>query len=155
LGGNRVAPTPCQLGYYSGYGASSCTICPAGKYCALTSLPRPCPAGQYSEQGAHYCSWIPNGFYATELGVLTACPIGHICSHSSNPGMYNTNDRYIATKPRKCRAGYFCFSDQMWPCPAGTWSYEGSSFCTAITPGQYWTASYHPPGVCPAGYYQD
>ena len=43
------------LGYYSGAGASSCDICPAGSYCSLTVVTL-CEPGSYSLERYTNCT---------------------------------------------------------------------------------------------------
>ena len=53
--------TPCSSGYYSAaHGAASCTICPAGSYCTLTTATT-CAPGTYSLGGATSCTKCPAG----------------------------------------------------------------------------------------------
>jgi hypothetical protein len=132
---------PCPAGFYSGfkayqsYHASDVTIgcvqCPAGTYCAginvnSKAMPQPCQSGYYSEAGSATCYPCPDGHYCSEDGLLLACPSGSVCKWS---------DVTLSSKPRQCRAGYYCYADYELPCPTGSWSGAGASICTTIIPG--------------------
>ena len=69
-------PRECNKGYYSGYGASSCTQCPAGWKCTSPEvLPVPCGSGEYSSAGATSCLTCPDGTVCKN-GLLVACTAG-------------------------------------------------------------------------------
>lgn len=62
----------CSPGYYTGYAAVSCTICPAGFYCSDPSKPPiACPALQYSVAGSSQCHSCPAGSVCSSNGVIT------------------------------------------------------------------------------------
>ena len=53
---HRVAQVACTTGYYSGPGATNCTICPLGYKCANPAAqPQPCPLGTYAPLASTAC----------------------------------------------------------------------------------------------------
>lgn len=139
----------CPSGTYSGWGASSCTVCPAGYYCS-GGIVQACPTGQYSWEGSTSCSTCESQYYCDYTGIMYPCPAGHMCNEDVN---------YLS-KPRPCQAGYYCHNgNSEVGCPSGTYSLydanEGISTCTPVPPGYGFTASDHPPIRCAPGFYQD
>jgi len=52
-GGTLEYPKKCSAGYYTAFGASSCTICPVGYYCSdPAKRPIMCPVFEYAPEGS-------------------------------------------------------------------------------------------------------
>ncbi len=178
------APLACPPGTYSDVpGLAKCKMCPAGFYCAGTTVsPVVCPPG-------FYC---PNG---TRSANENACPIGtfgNVTGFDSLQACYNCTAGWYCDTPSldkpvgTCTAGYYCppgshdtFGKNSWNaqricprgsyCPAATGTpihcppgmYSNStgdvdgSKCIACPPGSYCAMSglQEPSGLCAPGYY--
>ena len=67
----------CASGKYSLEGATQCTSCPAGYFCANTDEnPVACNDGEYSMAGATNCSTCEAGKSCTATGTPTTCQEG-------------------------------------------------------------------------------
>ena len=72
-----MAPVACSSGKYSLLGATTCTTCPAGYYCAVTDQePVACSDGEYSMAGATACTECEAGKSCTATGTVNSCPAG-------------------------------------------------------------------------------
>uniref|UniRef100_K3WJP3 Tyrosine-protein kinase ephrin type A/B receptor-like domain-containing protein n=1 Tax=Globisporangium ultimum (strain ATCC 200006 / CBS 805.95 / DAOM BR144) TaxID=431595 RepID=K3WJP3_GLOUD len=80
------APTPCQSGYYSAGGATSCTPCPPGYACPDTTLNLrlQCAVGSYSSGGAASCTPCPAGYQCllTNGSSIQPCYPGWYSPHA-------------------------------------------------------------------------
>jgi len=71
------SPQPCcsKPGTFaSAERSSTCTVCPAGKFCPLgaTVTPTPCGKGYYSAEGAKICTPCPVNTFQSGTGA-TGC----------------------------------------------------------------------------------
>jgi hypothetical protein len=130
--------TKCPAGSYTNaVGQSSCTTCPAGKYCPLgtsdvSGTNQDCLAGYYCPSGTKSADQYPcpKGKFAGTTGSTVStdcqsCTAGYACE---NPG---TSDP--TTTP--CQAGYYCLVGSFFDIPQSV-TYGGM-----CSPGEY----------CPAG----
>lgn len=156
------APPPeiCEAGRWAPAGASSCTLCPAGRFgdteglfTAACSGPceagyecppgstypsvRLCPQGTFSPQGSEKCSLCPPGTYGDRKGLVSEwdckrCPAGQF---GDSPGLF------LSECSGRCLPGYACpeGSDKanQEKCAAGTYSEGGVGVCTPCPAGKY------------------
>lgn len=148
-GGTLTVMNLCGQGYYSTYGASTCTQCPAGFYCPTASQqPIACAPFTYAVAGSLACSPCPVGSVCNH-GVITTCTAGQFCANTAN------------TVAVPCPAGSFCpypyatSLDSTNLCPLGTYSAEGAVACTICPLGSACPAPSLGAQACPGGYYQD
>lgn len=108
--------TKCPAGTYTGTAQqSSCTTCPAGKYCVIgTSTPQDCPAGYYCPAGTKHANEYPcpKGKYnkltgKTQESECLTCPAGSVCEFSG------TADETATV----CAAGYYCLQGSTYTIP--------------------------------------
>eukprot|EP00354_Favella_ehrenbergii_P000595 CAMPEP_0170451428 /NCGR_PEP_ID=MMETSP0123-20130129/674_1 /TAXON_ID=182087 /ORGANISM="Favella ehrenbergii, Strain Fehren 1" /LENGTH=191 /DNA_ID=CAMNT_0010713119 /DNA_START=80 /DNA_END=656 /DNA_ORIENTATION=+ len=139
-------PRRCNKGYYSGFGADACIICPAGWSCLTPDvLPVPCPRGKYSSAGATTCLDCPDGAVCKGDGTIAICMPGEVCKASAD-----------YAEPIKCKAGKRCPDGKTEAdCPTGSYSLEGSSYCTICPKGSRCPNKDHDPIPCGDGTYQD
>lgn len=104
---------PDPLGSYSGAGAGSATLCAVGSY-----------AG---ETGAVVCTPASLGYYVASIGAAeqAPCPAGSFAEVTGSTGCTTTPPDTYSTGAAASPT----------PCPAGTESPAGASFCTA-TPSE-------------------
>jgi hypothetical protein len=143
-GTSQIYCKNCAIGYYtSSYGSTSCTQCPAGKYCPSPEMPPvTCPFGTYSPLGSTICQRCTDG-YLCETGEITPTPAGKTCSNGfiCNPG------RELAALHHNI------------PCPAGykykSGGTQGSrlTICEDCPTGSYCPAGSAVATTCPAGFY--
>jgi len=134
----------CPAGTYSSTGATSCTLCPIGKYSSSIGATNinaclNCPAGTYNDvQGAAQCKICETGTYNTQPGRSTSC---NSCTTSCNQRYYPSiecrPDQNSGGQCLQCSAGYYCDGKTKTACPVGTISAAGSNFCSACPIGQY------------------
>ena len=96
---------PCGLGAFCPAGASSPTLCAAGRYCNATGMTAAsaqlvCPAGSYCEPASVLPTACVANTYCNATGASSAsdqiaCDAGAFCAAGS-------------TAPSTCTAGYFC-----------------------------------------------
>lgn len=180
-GGSRLyyARPKCYSGQYLPAQASSCSSCPAGKYCdvyngdyvvsscndqGITGL---CTGNQYSTSGAQACSLCNGVGRAVKKNNAGTLNIGcDVCVD----GTY-ANDGHTACET--CEAGYACTNGVRNPCTGNEYSnQQGASQCTECTgngeavvkngtlnvgcqvcpPGKYANADHTQCINCPAGH---
>ncbi|OAF70388.1 hypothetical protein A3Q56_01860 [Intoshia linei] len=150
---------PCLAGTYSANpGSVSCTTCPAGTYCLISTVtPIICPAGYYCPIG-------------TKTDKENPCPSGTFNSKTSSKtisdcimctaGFYCENvGRSAVTGP--CGAGYYCETGSIskFPtnkhCTSGYFCPTQSSTKLICTAGKYCDINKLsiPSGDCSAGFY--
>lgn len=129
----------CAPGSTSSFGATSCTLCPAGTKtegtnntcykCAAgtfsatdgSSACARCPAGTYSAEGATECTPCPANTASFGGGSILncqACGSGYV----SQPG---------SKECTLCPAGTYANGSECSLCPANTFSFSGATTCTA------------------------
>jgi hypothetical protein len=125
------APSMCMAGNHSSAGATSCSVCPVGHYCAsnttATAAVAECPAGMFCPAGTNVAPEFTN----------FACPAGYVCTRAT-------------TAPAACPAGTYnpevggsVTAIDCITCPVGSWC--GSQALTAPS------GSCDPGHYCPAG----
>jgi hypothetical protein len=126
-----TAGTNCATGFFSGGGASQCTLCPSYTRSRSTfDGCDPCAAGYNCtvdpRQSIALCPsgyWSPLGYQ----GSCISCPAGTYCSDPRVPpracpaGQYSLGNAGACTD---CPAGYQCPSADQGPsrCPVGTYA---------------------------------
>ncbi|KAL8449158.1 hypothetical protein Emed_003309 [Eimeria media] len=173
IGGMR---TPCGRGSFSENG-TQCQKCEAGRYCPDEVTTREqmeqqkCPAGTYCEEGVDSIPWVashpcPRGSYCPEgTRAPVECPAGKVNPNTGQADESSCTDvpagYYVATPGHAepeglCAAGYYCpagsTSDQMRPCPDGTYSYMCLGGAETATPTDGKTGDRcSPGGFCKQG----
>lgn len=144
------------MGTYSNVGgASSCLLCPAGKYSGLASRTAfndciDCGVGQYaSNDGSTVCSACPSNAYANRNGSSTCT----VCAFGTTSNLLKTEcfacaDGTEASSNgtcQQCLKGYYSNSQSMWRClrcPDGSYTLTaGAAMCTNCL-------------ACPDGHYR-
>lgn len=135
-------PQKCDDGTWSNQASTSCSPCPAGYTCALSTIPIKCPSGQISKEGEMYCTPCPAGYQCIDPVSNSTCDEGYY-SHIGDPECH------------LCPPGYFCGLNAMnpLPCPDGLYSSQGSSECSVCEAGKYCPDPASPPLDCPDGTY--
>ena len=127
----------CDDGYSQG--ASTCDICPAGKYAVDSpSSCTACSPGSYSLAGASACTACSPGTYSS-ASAQSACKC---MSGTCSPGKYN-NAQYLSGCGT-CGAGTFSTAygtATCSQCDPGTYSTAGASACTSCNAGSYSSAA--------------
>ena len=152
----------CPAGQFSAlFGATACTKCAAGKYSASVAAQGnscvSCGAGTYALEGSSGCAACTGGKYASVQGqsACGTCDVGFYAPSPAGGCMGNCLAGTVML-PGYESAGCLalCFSgtystcvgkcvapslDVRCPlkCPAGTYSVEGASACTACAAGSY------------------
>lgn len=180
-GGSRLyyARPRCYSGQYLPAQASSCSSCPAGKYCDVYNgdyvvsscndqgITGSCTGNQYSTSGAQACSLCNGVGRAVKKNNAGTLNVGcDVCDE----GTY-ANDGHTACEI--CEAGYACTNGMKTQCTGNQYSNtEGASQCTECTgngkavvknnglnvgcdvcpPGTYANDDHSQCIVCPAGY---
>ena len=142
--------TKCPAGTYSDTArASSCTTCPAGKYCPLgtssiAGTAQDCPAGSYCPLGTKAADEYPcpAGTFVSTTGSTAVsdcgnCTAGYACE---NPGVSDPT-----TAP--CDAGFFCLQASTYTTP------ESATYGGMCAPGQYCPAASPSASPCDGGKY--
>ncbi len=89
-------PFDCVNGYYSTGAATSCTVCPLGKSCTISSAPSACSNNNYSIIGYYECN---------------TCPYGGDCSSTSTSELFTTcssGQYWSGNACVDCEKGYEC-----------------------------------------------
>ena len=108
-----------------------------------------CPVGYYCpEENANAPIVCPKGHYCPEEGMTEAkkCPAG------------TYQDEEGQTSCKTCDANYYCATpglEKQTPCDSGSYSDEGSTFCTQCSVGNYFDSAKQGCQPCPMGQYQD
>ncbi|XP_070551430.1 uncharacterized protein [Ptychodera flava] len=118
--------TACDVGYYSHAGSTSCLLCPAGHYCVNGSPPIQCNAGSYAVNGSDSCSECQPGFQCPTVQMESQIPC--------DQGWYSNGTG--SQSCLECSAGYYCTPSVQTPCNDGYYSLSGSTSCT-LCPGGY------------------
>jgi len=129
----------CEAGEFSLKAASSCTLCPAGRFSDSDASDEcdECPAGTFqSVRGQTDCDDLPAGFASDEAGVVsisnaTVCNNG---SYAASPGSENCT---LASPGFVVAASSTNQTNQV-PCPEGTYApVQGLSSCLDCPTGRY------------------
>jgi hypothetical protein len=99
---------PCDPGYYTtSTGSSSCTVCPAGKFCRGTSTTNDCPNGYYctgdNKTPCPAGTYMASATGATSSSSCNACPAGSGCR--------------VPNIKADCSAGFYCSGSTYTPRP--------------------------------------
>lgn len=95
-----AAPLVCALpGAYCPAGSSAQRLCPAGSFCASSSVIQPCVQGSYCPEGSTVQVACAAGLYCPNTSVQIQCPERYDCTPGS---------------PHVCAAGYtnYTYSDR-------------------------------------------
>jgi len=124
--------TPCQTGYYSLPGATSCS--------PVTAT---CPSGKYASGAT--CLDCPAGYYCVGGYGRAACPFGYTGPAGSDS----------KTKCTPCPANTYATSGSSTctPCPTGYVSSPGQSVCIRLACRSGYYLSGSSCNICPAGNY--
>ncbi|CDI84633.1 hypothetical protein, conserved [Eimeria praecox] len=134
-----VVPTPCPAGFYNDkQGASSCTKCPGGVYCAHMALTTasadgPCFAGFFCSEGS--VTPTPKDD-PTQGGICPQhkyCPAGSSAPLDCPAGTFNQATGMA--KCPDCTAGFICSNGRQDDCPQGGYCPSGQSKETRCAPG--------------------
>ena len=87
---DKINPSPCPTGTYSGQGQDVCTDCPPGFYCPSTnsSSPIPCQPGYYANE--------------TNSLICKVCDPGYSCFNSSENPVVCDNGTYSSGSCSAC-----------------------------------------------------
>jgi hypothetical protein len=181
-GSTSATGMACAAGQYSLGGTSECTICPSGRYGAVSAMESSscsgtclaaagyvciagstsatgtvCAVGQYSLGGTNSCTPCSAGQYGSTTGLNDAS-----CSGLCDAGRYGSAAGLtVSSCTAVCSAGFFCPAGSTNGtaniCPMGQYSTGGAASCTACAAGRYGNTtgltSSSCSGACEAGRY--
>ncbi|KAF7241191.1 Sushi, von Willebrand factor type A, EGF and pentraxin domain-containing protein 1, partial [Varanus komodoensis] len=180
-----ITPYPCGAGKFSDPGATSCSPCLVGHFCADTDTSREamllrmvCPAGMLCPEGLAAAPSVggnacPRGYYCPQgdIELILSFHLQHSHARPCPNGTYG-GQRGLgrADQCLLCPLGKYCYRDGHEPqgisqptgdcppgyaCPPGT----GFPFSFPCLPGSYWDNSTMEEGdtckSCPAGFFCD
>jgi hypothetical protein len=156
-------PVACAQGSYSLEGEMTCTVCPAGKACNLTTTNSAvsCSPGSYALAGSTVCTQCPAGSACPSTALSpAACAAGTTAvagSTSCSPCPAGSRCPIPNALPTPCAAGTYSPGGAITAClPCGNGTYQsstGQSRCLSCPAGSSCIDPAAAPLSCSTGYY--
>jgi hypothetical protein len=159
---NASTCTVCPRGKWSAVGAGTCTDCAAGTYAPSSGSTAcfSCPRGYISSTGDVLCSACPVNTHSASVGA-SACPECPAFAFTSSAGQSEcqfcpSGSSWDGSACLACSKGYYAANGACVACPKGSYASEpGSSGCQSCPPGRFTSTSGATNAsdcqVCPSG----